>query len=83
MQAYNSFGQYFLVPAIANEDMTSIGPMLDYCIEKRELYIKDAWNVGKNDLEGTAIHKNDDPIIPKDIANPPILDLLRIKRGDG
>ena len=69
------------MPAIANKDMTSIDPMLDYYIAKREIYVKDAWEIGKNDIEGTAIHDDDDPIIPKGVTNPPIFELLQIKRG--
>jgi len=80
LQSYNSFGHYFLAPAIANKDMTSIHPMLDYCISKREIHVKDAWEIGKNDLEGTAIHEDDDPIIPEGVTNPPIFELLQIKR---
>ena len=81
LHSYDFFGQYFLVPAIADEDMKSIKPMMDHYIAKREIYIKDAWEVGKNDLEGMAIHEDDNPIIPDEVRNPPILELLRAKRG--
>ena len=79
LHSYKLFGQYFLAPAIANKDMTSIDPMLDFYIAKREVYLKDAWEIGKNDLEGAAIHNDDDPIIPKGITNPPIFELLQEK----
>ena len=80
LQSYEFFGQYLLVPATANKDMTSINPMLDYYIAKHEIFVKDAWEVGKNDIEGSAIHEGDDPIIPEGITNPPILELLQAKK---
>ena len=80
IHSYNSFGQYFLVPAIANSDMSSIKPFLDFYIAKREIFIKYAWEIGKNDLEGVAIQSDDDPIIPKEEKNPPIIELLNLKR---
>ena len=57
-----------------------VNPMLDCWIAKHEIFVKDAWEVGENDIEGTAIHEGDDPIIPKGITNPPILELFRAKR---
>lgn len=79
LQSYKAFGQYFLAPATATKDMKSITPMLDYYIAKKEIYVKDAWEIGINDVEGTAIYESDDPIIPKDITNPPVFELLRAK----
>jgi hypothetical protein len=81
LRSYNSFGQYFLVPAVANTDMTSIDPILDHDIAKREMYVKDAWEIGKNDLESAAIYNDDDPIIPDRVKNPPIVELLQLKRA--
>ncbi len=83
IHSYNSFGQYFLVPAIANSDMSSIKPFLDFYIAKREIFIKYAWEIGKNDLEGVAIQSDDDPIIPKEEKYPPIIELLNLKRERG
>ncbi len=80
LQSYNLNGQYILVPSIADEDLTSIHPMLDYYITKREIYVKDAWEIGTNDIEISAISEDDDPIIPKGVTHPPIFQLLRIKR---
>jgi hypothetical protein len=80
IHSYNFFGQYFLAPAIANSDMSSINPFLDYYIAKREIFIKYAWEIGMNDLEGVAIQSDDDPIIPEEEKNPPIIELLKLKR---
>lgn len=81
LQSYKFFGRYLLVPATANKDLTSVDPMIDHYIAKREIFVKNAWEVGKNDIEGTAIYDTDDPIIPNGIANPPILELLQAKRS--
>jgi len=41
-----------------------------------ELHIKQAWEIGQNDMEMVAITEDDDPIIPDDIKNPPVQKVL-------
>lgn len=48
-------------------------------IKKFDLTIIDAWEIGPNDIEIVAINKNDDPIIPSNIKNPPIFEALKRK----
>ena len=46
-----------------------------------KLYLRDAWAVGKNDLDSVGILPDDDPIIPADKPNAPVLELLEGKRN--
>ncbi len=47
---------------------------------KRELYVREAWKIGRNDVDAVAIKEEDEPIIPSGQENPPVLELLRWKR---
>ena len=80
LQRYNTFGQYLFMPAIANTDLSSIEPILDHFIIKNDLYIKEAWNISRNDIESSAIYSTDEPIIPSEVKDPPVLKLLQLKR---
>jgi hypothetical protein len=46
-------------------------------IIKNELIVKDAWEVGLNDLERISIKAGDSPIIPEHIKSPPVVKILR------
>ena len=48
--------------------------------EAAKLHLRDAWQVGRNDLDSVGILPSDDPIIPNDQPEAPVLELLRIKR---
>lgn len=46
-------------------------------ILKRELNIRNAWQIGEHDIDRVAIKENDNPIIPKDINDAPVLKILK------
>jgi hypothetical protein len=66
-----------LVPAIGTGagDM-KLGRALG--IEKRVLHVRQAWEVGVDDLEVTALLPDDDPIVPADKPDAPVI--LAMKR---
>ena len=49
-------------------------------ITKRELNVINEWEIGPNDLEVMAVDKDDDPVIPEEVENPPIYDIIKRKR---
>lgn len=54
----------------------------DLVIWKNSIRIAPAWQVGENDPDFAAISPNDDPIIPAEVTDAPVLRLLdRLKRG--
>ena len=67
-----------LLPMIALDE--KITPLWDYEIVLKKINIKQAYEIGKGDLEAAAILKDDDPIIPRNIKNPPIKELLKTKQ---
>jgi hypothetical protein len=77
---YEAFGGYFLVPSVARGELSDLEVFWDYYLVKREIHVREAWEIGKHDIDVAAIHKDDDPIIPTGKRNPPVLELLRWKR---
>lgn len=53
-------------------------PLWEYEIFLKKINIKQAYEISKFDLESTVILKDDEPIIPPDIENPPINELLNL-----
>lgn len=53
-------------------------PLWEYEIALKKVNIKQAYEISKDDLEAAAILKNDEPIIPPDIENAPINELLKL-----
>ncbi|MCC5924471.1 MAG: hypothetical protein JJT77_11860 [Crocinitomicaceae bacterium] len=73
---YNHYKEYFFCPARLFED-GRLEPFVEQSILKKELYIKNAWEIGLNDVERSAIKPNDQPIIPKDVDNAPVIEVLK------
>ncbi|SMG19918.1 hypothetical protein [Sphingobacterium psychroaquaticum] len=79
-ETYKKHGKYLLVPAFL-DDSYQPKPFFNLGILKSELKIINAWEVGLHDIERTAITDDDDPIIPSDQPNAPILEVLKFKRN--
>jgi hypothetical protein len=74
---------YLLAPAhfISETKFPDIG--LGLAIQKDELVVRQAWEVGPNDIDATAFLADDDPVIPPDVQNPPVKELLELIKGFG
>lgn len=72
-------GYYYLLPAVIGEDGN---PKLihEYTILKRKFNLREAWQVGTNDVDLMAIRPEDDVIIPDEQDNPPINELVEWRR---
>ena len=81
VEEYNRFGGYFLGYAFVQESSPYPDVAWDRLIAKKELYLRDAWEIGMNDIDVVAIHPDDDPIIPHGKTKAPVIDLLKNKRG--
>jgi len=80
LDSYNAFGGYLLAPAIAKDGVSEPEVILDHSLIKRELHVREAWGIGRHDVDGVAIHEGDAVIVPPGQKNPPVLELLRWKR---
>lgn len=67
-----------IFPAIIGLDRR-IKPLWDFEIKIRRIYIKQAYEISKSDIEATAILKDDKPIIPSNIKDAPVTELLKLK----
>jgi hypothetical protein len=80
LESYKVLRKYFFAPAVMANDPSKPPRILDEFIIKREIFIRDAWQISKNDIDSAAIQSDDDPIIPTEEKNPPVVELLRLKR---
>lgn len=69
LERYYAYNAYFLTTAhmSANPDFD---PKL--FIQKSNLVVRPAWQIGPNDPDISVLRDGDDPIIPPDVADPPI-----------
>ena len=80
LRSYDICGGYFLGHAVQLDGQSQPVAALDNCIAKRELHIREAWEIGRNDPDGVGIQEDDDPIIPQGQEDAPVLELLCWKR---
>ena len=77
LEQYKLKGKYIIAPGHFKDKSTMPGIFMDLGIEKCELHLKQAWEIGRNELELCAISEDDDPIIPEGIKDPPLLRALK------
>ena len=73
---FNTMKKYKLYPAKISHSGNEIKPFFDRSILKTTLIIKEAWEIGENDLDRVVIKGNDRPIIPETNTEAPILKIL-------
>lgn len=81
LHAYAEVGAYYLAPAVMSHNGLYPEPIDEFRILKRELDVREAWEIGLNDLDGAGILPGDEPIIPKDAKTVPVQELLKLKRS--
>ncbi len=74
LSLFHHCGKYGLT--WANWDGIGAEITFDSVIIKRDLIIRNAWQIGPGDQDCVAIQEDDDPIIPVGETNPPISNLL-------
>lgn len=77
LNAYERVGAYYLMPAVLHDGTMDI--IWDYAIGKRELHVREAWQVGRHDPDSAGIQH--DPIIPPEHEHDaPVLEVLEQRR---
>ncbi|MEN6304400.1 MAG: hypothetical protein ABFD96_16825 [Armatimonadia bacterium] len=74
LEAYEREGAYALVPAFATAGQPEVD--WDLQIGKTNLVAKDAWQMGRNDLDASAINPDISPVIPEGVEQAPVLELI-------
>jgi hypothetical protein len=77
---YKTAGAYWLGYCLRAPGSPNPELILDSAILKRDLYLRNAWEIGKNDLDGVGVLPGDIPVIPADHPDAPVLELLRWKQ---
>lgn len=80
ISGYKVFNKFILIPSHIDKDFKMI-PILELGILKTELKIKNAWEIGIHDFERVVITEEDNPIIPDNVSNAPIIEVLKEKKG--
>lgn len=75
-EMYKLRKKYKIYPA-SFELNGQIKPDLTKGIEKSKLIIRNAWEISLNDIDRVTIFKDDKIIIPKNIKNAPVLEVLK------
>ncbi|MCT4614459.1 MAG: hypothetical protein N4A49_06255 [Marinifilaceae bacterium] len=81
ISVFNDYKSFRFCPAEVELNANKINPFEEYSIIKHEITFRNAWEIGLHDLENVAIKKGDNPIIPKDVKNAPVLEVLRRKEN--
>jgi hypothetical protein len=79
LSSYEKMGRYTLAHCIRDGDSEPVFVRENY-IGKFDLHLRNAWEIGRNDLDSVGILPSDDPIIPDDQPDAPVIELLRLKR---
>ena len=74
-ESYKTTKLYWIMPAFMEGGMLTLDP--DLRILKHGIVIRPAWQVEAHDPDVSAIHEDDNVLIPKDVQNPPIFDTLK------
>ncbi len=84
LKSYRNTGVFFLAPAWMSKDGQLLGePSFELSILKRDIFIRQAWNIGENDPDISCLNETDEPIVPANVIDPPFIKALRKKRGLG
>jgi hypothetical protein len=67
------YGVFTIQAPTGENDIEMFG---DLAIMKKTIRITSAWQVGENDIDGMAIRPGDNPIIPPEMIDAPVLKLL-------
>lgn len=82
IESYRKFGKYYIVPADVNSDTGEVHDIFyKQYIEKRKLFVCEAWSIKPTDPEVMSLNTNEIPIIPDGIENPPYLDSIKLLKG--
>lgn len=81
LQEYEKFGGFLLAPVVSVDSFRDVRFIADCAIGKRHLHLRQAWEVGEHDPDSVIIRAEHDPIIPKDVKDPPVKALMARKRA--
>lgn len=81
LRSFARTGEYLLAPAhfVSKAKLPDVG--LGLGVRKVELVVRNAWEIPLHDPDAAVIGAEDDPVIPPDVANAPVLEVLSAVRA--
>lgn len=80
---YNKFQSFKIAPAYIAKGKNEPDVAFDLAINLEQLIVKQAWEIGINDLEKVAIYPDDNIIVPVGVETPPYIKALEsMERGN-
>ncbi len=73
---YGAKGRYLLAHAVLPEGARTPQFVVKNGLVKRKLWVREAWEIGRNDEDAGGIHEDDDPIVPAGHEDAPVNILL-------
>lgn len=74
---YNAVKSYIFAPAVLRDGSSEPELLPEKGILKRELNVRQAWEIGRNDIDSPGISDDDDPIIPESQTAAPVLEVIK------
>jgi len=75
--AFEAEGCYLLAPAVADEEMSEVEVLMEHAIMKLHVHVRQAWEVGRNDIDLAGIIPERQPLIPDGVNDAPVIEVLR------
>lgn len=77
--SYKVHGQYLLAHGVLQNNVSRL--VEDNAIVKKEIHLREAWEIGRNDPDSVAIFNKEEPIIPPEhLRDAPVIELIKFKR---
>jgi len=76
LDCYRKVKYYGFMPAQLNGTESDPELFHEDAIVIRDIHVREAWEIGPNDFEVTALFPDDDPVIPAEIKDPPVVQAL-------
>ena len=82
LAAYKKAGAFLLAPAQLTKDITNPQmPFVQLAIGKRQLDLRQAWQISEDDLDLIVFTDDDEPLIPAGVTDPPVNKALVRRRN--
>ncbi|SFQ57773.1 hypothetical protein SAMN05216578_101152 [Halopseudomonas formosensis] len=82
LKAFSTFDAFFLMPAQLPSG-SQRAPEVEFklALLKRHLHIRPAWQIGENDHDIVALDDDEDPFIPDDVVDAPVIKAIASRRA--
>jgi hypothetical protein len=81
MRRFEKYGAYYLVPVRFPDKPGEVPDLKSkHYVLKGHIHVRPAWQIGEHDCDVVALDINEDPVIPDEIADAPVLKAMARKR---